>query len=106
MYLQNNPRAHTKRYFKRFILVLEHEDSEYGYSEDQADKVGSLAIINYSTTTFNEDCRNSIVATNDVQISKIAVSNKITQPILAMMHSFAKTKIFPYHRSYQPNANL
>lgn len=73
VYIRNGPREEQLiRHFKKFIFVLEHEDAEAGYSEDQADRVGSLAVID-PLTTFNKKCRNSIVETNELAKPEVQV---------------------------------
>lgn len=75
VHLRTSPKVPITRNFKKFIFVLEHEDAEYSYSEDQADRVGNLAIID-PLTTFNKKCRNSLVETNDLPKPEVRVSNK------------------------------
>lgn len=78
------------RNFKKFIFVLEHEDAEMGYSEDQADHVGSLAVID-PLTTFNKKCRNSIIETNDLPKPEVRVSDFKTKSELISSNRFLIT---------------
>lgn len=75
--LRSCPKSPVERNFKKFIFVVEHQDAERGYSEDQDDKVGRLEIIGDKLSTFNKECKNSIVQTSDLPKPEVTVSREI-----------------------------